>query len=306
MSPPPVNTTANWPPPSVSPQLGNNTARPYGLALHPGTTSNDTYTNRTNSPEIHDCKPRTSPRDRGSGTQADKYRCHRADNITLLHKPDIYPQKGLRTMAPHPKSQEAKQSPQSLPLQDGRLAMHPVHTYTSGLHGQSGSEGCLPHSVCPPHSQEVPPIHLEGEDLSVQNHALWAEHRSIRVHENNESTNCPLTILRDSTYSISRRYTDISHLRAAPISEHNTYYFSTNSTRLHNQLCEVSSHTLPEDRIPWHDHRLPSYDSEPTSIVLDRHYLTMPISGTQKDLHCAAMGFAKTAIFPAPIYFRSL
>ena len=73
--------------------IGKSYSQTHDLTLRPGTTTNNPHTDYANPSEILKSKLRATPRDRGRGTQADRNRCHRAHTITLLHKPNIHPEK---------------------------------------------------------------------------------------------------------------------------------------------------------------------------------------------------------------------
>ena len=72
-------------------------------------------------------------------------------------------------MAPNFKPQEPKHPSDTLPFQDGRVTLHPIHLDTSSLYGQNRSKLYLPHSFRSLYSQEVPPICLKRDYLPIQN-----------------------------------------------------------------------------------------------------------------------------------------
>ena len=81
----------------------------------------------------------------------------------------ILVRKSIRTMAPNLKPQEPKHPSDTLPFQDGRVTLHPIHLDTSSLYGQNRSKLWLPHSFRSLYSQEIPPICLKRDYLPIQN-----------------------------------------------------------------------------------------------------------------------------------------
>ena len=193
-------------------------------------------------------------------------------------------------MASHPKSKEAKHISPYMPLQDGRATLYPLRGYSGSLHEQGRLEGRLSHSIRTPRLPELSSVYVEKHHLSIQNHAFWSEHSPFRFHENPQTANCSFTGTCHSTYSVYRRYTDISGHATSFTPRYTPNHFLTSTARVQDKPGEIAPYPQSENRFPRARNRPSNNDPKPPSEITDKHNISEPILNTQKTVLCAATG----------------
>ncbi|KAL1922704.1 uncharacterized protein VTP21DRAFT_10243 [Calcarisporiella thermophila] len=132
-------------------------------------------------------------------------------------------------------------------LQDGNASVNSTPDTEGRLVDFDRSQGCVPARTGPPGVQEIPPVHLGWQEVSVQSSPLWTNLFPPDIHQGPTPSPHGVPEGRDKSGGLPRRSTNCSIVDRRVQDAHSNADQHFGEARLRGQYREVNSNAFSRD-----------------------------------------------------------
>ena len=168
-------------------------------------------------------------------------------------------------------SEIPKQLCSTPPFQDGGNSSIERHHETRGLDDESRPKRCIFLSTNMSRGQEISPLQMEKQDISVQLPTFWSVMCSLGLYQDNQGSGGNPKEHGHSSYHIHRRHTDNSRDRVTGEGSDSSPLIPSGEPGICDQLPKIPTKTNPDDRLPGLHSRF-SADGAETPRTKDTEY----------------------------------